>query len=420
MNILIKNVSILDPERPSRQGKNYDIHISNGIIKKIAKKISEPKAKIIDASGCYASVGFFDIGTQIGEPGYEHRETIQSVAKAATKGGYTGIAPFPNTNPAIDHSAQIEYILNKSNKELPDFYPIGAISKGINGKDLAELIDMHQSGAIAFSDGHEPIESDKLIQLSMEYSNAIHTLIINMPYSSSFLTDPQMHEGEVSTSLGLNGIPTVAETIILHRDLALQQYTGARFMSYGISSKEGVKMIKEHKKTTEKLFASCPVMNIAFDDNALHEFDANYKTIPPIRTKGDQSALKRGLKDGSIDCLTSNHFGIESELKAKSFAYAAFGAASLEVVFSIVNSQLDLETMVKVLAINPRKVLNIEIPKMIKGEKANLVIFDPNEEWTFTTEDIESLSQNYPLLGHRLKGKVKATICGKSYFLDEN
>lgn len=410
---LIKNATIIDPNS-NFNGKSVDILINKGKIKEIAKKINSPKAKIIEGNRLEVSPGWLDIGAQVGEPGFEHREDLQSVSSAAANGGFTALACFPNTNPAIHSKSEVLFL--KNNSGIVDFHPIGAVSRDCEGQDLAEIYDMANHGAVAFSDGAKSIASAGLMKRGLHYLKGIGGLLINHPHDISLGKGGQLHEGEISTKLGMKGIPALSEVLMLKRDLDLLEYTESRLHVHNISTAESVKLVKSAKAKGLKVTASVSIMNLIFDHTALETFDANFKVLPPLREKSTTKALWKGVLDGTIDLINSNHVPLEIEAKKLEFAYADFGTIGLEMVYALLNThfgdKFTEEKLVQCLAIAPRQILGLPIPTFEEGATANLTLYDAEKEWILETKNIHSKSKNTPLLGQTFKGKVIGVING--------
>lgn len=413
--LLLKNVTIVAPFN-DLNGQSADILIDkNGIIEKIGQGISFAKnTTVFDKSGTYVSIGWMDVGVHTGDPGYEHREDLVSTAHAAMAGGFTSIAPFPNTQPIIDSKSQINYIINKTQSYLVDFKPIGALSEECKGKDIAEMLDMFHAGAVAFSDGKKPIQDSGLILRGVQYAKIFDGLVFNFPYDRTISSNGQMHEGLISTSLGLPGIPSLAEEIMVQRDLQLIEYTEGRLHFHNISTEKSVDIIRQAKKRGIKVSASVAAMNLCFSDESLKHFDSNLKVLPPLREKSDIEALVKGLKDGTIDFISSNHTPIDTEGKDLEFPYAEFGAIGLETAFSLtltyLHRKLSLDKLIELWAYNPRSILGIKIPTIAEGSLANMTLFNPTQEWVFTEKDIFSKSRNTPLIQQTLRGKIQGVI----------
>lgn len=413
MKLLIKKTTVVDPHS-SHNGKIVDILIRDGIIKAIRPAITEKDAKVLQAEGSCVSIGWMDIGVQTGDPGYEYREDLTTVAAAAAAGGYTAIACQPNTIPVVDSKSGVLYVKNETRGLLTDFFSIGAISRACEGKDITEMLDMHASGAIAFSDGKNAIQDSGLMLRALQYVKAFEGIVINQPHDSAIASGGQMNEGLTSTTLGMVGIPHLAEELMVQRDIYLAEYTTSRVHIANISTAASVELIRKAKAKDLQVSASVAAINLAFDDGSLSSFDVNFKVLPPLRSREDIDALKAGLKDGTIDMITSNHVPLEEEAKKLEFPFAEFGAIGLETTYALCNAHLNglLSTneMVEKLAINPRKLLKLGLPHIESGQEANLTLFDPAKKWTLREEDIRSKSKNTPLIGMELKGRVLAVF----------
>jgi dihydroorotase len=413
MTILIKNAHIISPDSPHHDSKK-DILIENGIIKKIGARLKSEKAKIISSKNLYVSIGWMDIGPLCGEPGYEHRETFNSLTKVAASGGYTAVAPFPNTDPVADSKSSIQYILHTTKDHIVDYYPIGAISKKTAGEEITEMIDMNHCGAVAYSDGVEAIDTNGLMLRALQYAKGTESLIIHTPDDPTISNGNNIHEGEVSTSLGLKASPVLSEVMTLDRDLKLQNYADGKLLSHNISSAESIDKISTLKN--KKHSSSVCYLNLCLTDKAISYFDVNAKVSPPLRTEDDRQALIKGINSSNIDIITSNHRPVEEDLKKKEFTYAKTGAIGLQTTFSGITTyanKISIKKLIAALAVNPRKVLDIDIPKIEEGASANLTIFDPSLEWTLNETTNLSTSKNSPFWNQSLTGKVIGVINGK-------
>jgi len=411
---LIKNATIIDPNS-KHNGKKVDILINKGIIKEIGKNLYGNKsAKLIEGQKLQVSPGWLDIGAQVGEPGFEQREDLASVAAAGAAGGFTALACFPNTSPPIHSKSEVNFLKNST--QLVDFYPIGAVSRECAGGDLAEIYDMEKAGAVAFSDGAQSIASAGLMKRGLQYIKGINGVLINHPHDVSLGKGGQLHEGEISTKLGMKGIPALSETLMLKRDLDLLAYTDSKLHVHNISTADSVKLIKAAKAKGLKVTASVSIMNLLYSHESLESFDPNYKVNPPLREKKDVKALWKGVQNGTIDVVNSNHTPLEIEAKKLEFAYADFGTTGLQTVFTLLNTHfsdtLKTDKLVDLLAIQPRKILNLPIPSISVGETANLTIFDSTSEWIFSRKDVKSKSYNSPHIGASFKGQVLGIING--------
>lgn len=412
MNILLQQARIIDGVSESQP---QDILIRDGQIAAIADRIDvEKNMQVWSSPHLCVSPGWLDVGVQTGDPGFEHREDLKTAASAAVKGGFTAIAPFPNTQPPVHSKSEILYIKNNTADSKVHFYPIGAVSQECAGKDLAELFDMHAAGAVAFSDGKNSVQDAGLLLRAMQYVRAFNGLIINEPHHKNIAAAGQMHEGATSTSLGLKGLPSLAEEIMVQRDLSLLEYAEARLHIHLVSTAGSVAMIRAAKKAGLQVTCSVAVANLFFTDAELHDFDSNWKVLPPLRAQSDADALIEGLIDGTIDFIVSNHNPWDEESKNLEFPYAEFGMTGLETVFALCRTygekKLPLLLLVEKLSLAPRRILGLPVPKIKIGAVAELTVFDPTESYTFSAEHTGSKSRNTPFFGRMLQGKVLGTV----------
>lgn len=420
MNFLIRKATVIDPSSPYH-GKVVDLFIEGDKITSIGSHLKRNADQLIEVDGAHVSPAWVDIGVQVCDPGYEHREDLHSVSLAAAAGGFTTIAAQPNTSPAVDGKTEVSYLKQYSKGKLVDILPIGAVTTKCQGKDITEMIDMHHAGAVAFSDGNLAIADNGMTLRALEYVKAFDGIIINQPLDRTLAFEGQMHEGVVSTSLGMKGIPNLAEDLMVQRDIYLAQYADSRLHLANLSSQFAVELVRQAKAKGLKVTSSVAALNLAYDDRALVEFDSNFKVLPPLRSSEDIEALKQGLKDGTIDLIGSNHVPLEEEAKKLEFPYADFGAIGLETTYALINTHLEgvlsQTELVEKLAINPRRIFNLEEVIVREGAKANLSIFNPQESWTVQAKDIFSKSRNCPLFGQTLKGKVIGVINNGQCFL---
>ena len=414
MNILIKSARVIDPNSP-HHNKTVSILIENGIIKEIGNRKSEVRNgfKIIEAEGLHVSPGFFDMQVNFRDPGHEYKEDLLSGCASASAGGFTGVAVMPGTHPPIDNKSQVEYVKKKSAGNIVDVFPVGAVTQNTDGKELSEMFDMHSAGAAAFSDDKKPVNDSGLLLRALLYAKNFGGLLLTQCDDKTISLNGQMNEGKVSTSLGLKGMPALAEEVMTARNLFLCEYTGGRIHIPSVSTAGAAALIREAKKKGLKVTASVNAYNLALDDSALNDFDTNCKVNPPLRTKADIDALKKGLADGTIDAITSDHSPEDVENKNVEFDYASFGMIGLESCFALANTYADklkLSDLINKLAINPRKILGLSVPKIKKGEKANLTLFLPNKEWKPEGKIIRSKSKNTPFIGKKLKGKIVGVV----------
>lgn len=407
MNILIKSCTILDPASPFN-GEVTDVLIENGKISKIAKNISS-KTESINGEGKFLAPGFFDLNANLGELGLETKEDFISGTAAAAAGGFTGLAVMPNTEPAVDSKAQVEYLVNRAKNLLVDIYPFGTISQKREGKDLAELFDMKQSGAIAFSDGNSPVQDAGLMERALLYAKGFDALVVSYPEDKSIAGKAKVNEGEMSTYLGMKGIPNIAEELMIVRDLYLLDYTESKMHFTTVSTAHGVELIRQAKKKGAKVSCDVAAYHLVLTEEVLSDFDSNYKVKPPLRTKADVTALKKGIADGTIDTIVSQHTPHEIEFKEVEFEIAAYGIIGLQTVLPLLfKAGLKPQQIVEKLSVNSRSILGLKVPEIKEGALANVVLFDESS-WEYSTKNNFSRSKNSPFMGEELTGKVWLT-----------
>lgn len=413
MDVLLKKATIVDPNS-EYNGQEMDLLIKEGVIYAIERDLTQKKIKTFDCSGAFVSPGWMDVGVQTGDPGFEHREDLQSVAKAAAAGGYTAIACQPNTDPVIHSKSEVLYIRNNTKDNLVDFLPIGALSKNCEGMEITEMYDMYHSGAIAFSDGNKPVQHAGVMMRALQYVKAFDGVVLSQAQDQSIVSGGLMHEGTVSTSMGVRGLPNLAEELMVQRDIYLAEYTDSKLHLANISTAGAVKAIKNAKAKGLAITASVPAINLVFEDKKLLDFDSNLKVMPPLREKADRKALIKGVLDGTIDCIVSNHVPWDTEAKNLEFAYAQFGVIGLETCFPLINTflseQLSPAMLVDRLALNPRRIFQLEVPEITLKRKANLTIFDTRHQWTFEGKNIFSKSKNTPFINQSFKGKILGVV----------
>ena len=410
--ILITSATLVSAAHPLHMS-TVDVLLKNGKIEKLAKQIKSDDKNLrqIDAKGSFLALGFFDLNVNFGEPGYETKEDIATGSAAAAAGGFTAVAVQPNTNPPIHSRSEVALIVNTAKGNLVDVYPIGTISRKREGKELAELFDMKQTGAVAFSDGNHAVQQAGLMGRALLYAKGFQGLIMSHPEDDSIAGGNKMNEGEVSTYLGMKGNPNLAESIMVSRDLFLAEYNEAAIHFSTISTEESVDLIKKAKAKGLKVSCDVAAHNLVFTDEEVKGFDSNYKVNPPLRTKKDIKALLKGLKDGTIDAIVSQHTPHEIEFKNVEFQIAYDGIiASQTVLPLLVKAGLSPEAIVEKLSVGPRKVLSLPVPSLEEGADANLVLFSTDKKWIFDAKTNKSKAANSPLFGQELTGKVLAVF----------
>lgn len=411
MNILLKDATVVNPQSAFHFQK-IDIHIVEGTIVKIGPNIKVKADQTYTQKDLHVSVGWFDPFVSYGEPGYEERETLENGLRTAAFSGFTAIGLQPNTFPVIDNLASVVHLKNFSSSHAAEIHPIAAFTKGQEGKLLTEFFDLKSHGAIAFGDNEKAIEDTELLKTALLYAQRFEGLICSKPHSKYIGRSGVMHEGKMSTQLGLAGIPALNEELQIQRDLAVLKYTGGKLHFPCISSKGSVELIRKAKK--EKLHVSCSVAlaNLCYTDKMLGDFDTDYKLFPPLRGEEDCEALKKGIMDGTIDLVTTHHQPLNTELKAVEFEQAAFGSIGLEAGFGVLNTLLPLEKIIALLT-KSRRLFQLEEPTIVEGVKANLTLFSPNGSGRFSSENILSSSKNCAFINHPTEGKVWGTLLGE-------
>ncbi len=420
MSILIKSATILAPGSP-HHNKKQNIFISDaGIIKHIGKE-APSASKIVDGKNLMVSIGWFDMRANFNDPGLEHKEDLESGLLAAASGGFTGVALLPNTKPCIEAKNDVNYLMSKNQKNVCQVYPMGAVTKGCAGEELTEILDMHYAGAVAFTDGENPIWNTDILHKTLLYLQKIDGLLINRPEDKHLTAFGTMNEGITSTLLGMKGMPGISEEVMVKRDIEILKYAGGRMHFSNISTALALKQIAQAKK--EGLDVTCDVAayNLLFEDTAVMDYDTNFKVNPPLRDKKDIRALVKGINSTDVDAIVSSHTPQDEESKKLEFDLADFGMLGLQTFLPMVLNVAgkDIETILDKFTTNPRKILRIPVPEIKEGEKAELTIFNPEKEWLYNEETNFSKSVNSPWLGKKLKGTVVGVISnGKSFFND--
>lgn len=411
-SILITSAKLISPAH-ELNGQLVDILISDGVIVDIDNKIKTvgKDVQVIDAEGSMVSPGFFDLNSNIGEPGLETKEDMHTGTAAAAAGGFTGISVHPNTNPPVYTRSEVLLVVNLAKNNLVDVFPVGCISKKKEGNELAELYDMKINGAIAFCDGTRSVQQAGLMGRALLYAKGFDGLIISFAQDDSVAPGAQMNEGIVSTYLGMKGNPNLSEALMVSRDLFLAEYNDAPIHFTTISTAESVDLIKKAKTKGLKVTCDVAAHNLVFSDEDTKGFDSNYKVNPPLRTSKDIKALLKGLKDDVVDAVVTQHTPQEIEFKNVEFHIAKNGITGFQTALPLlVQAGLNEEQIVDKLAIGSRKVVGLAVPKLEKGEQANLVLFNTSEKWTFDVNTNKSKGANNPLFGQELTGKVKLVV----------
>ena len=421
MKLLIRAARIVDPTSPVN-GQVMDILLENGLIHQIGENLSvDADMPVIESENLHVSPGWVDMRVLAQDPGYEHKETLTSVCRAAVAGGFTDIAVLPNTQPVIDDKGTLGYVRRMAEGQPVSVHVIGAITKKAAGEDFTEMLDLHHAGAIAFSDGTHPLQNPDLLLKTLQYLQPVDGLLMTRPEEQLLTRFGQMHEGIQSTLLGLKGMPALAEELAVERDLRLLDYVlgeGQRAKGEGsslhfstLSTARSVALIRQAKAAGMPVSCDVAVHQLVFDDSALEGFDTNLKVNPPFRLPEDVAALWAGLADGTIDAIVSDHQPQDAESKQIEFDQAEFGMIGLETVFAAgmtYNRGLPLTQFIEKLTSCPRQILRLPAVRIAEGEPASLTLFDPAGTWLY--DRTHSKSKNSPFLGQTLTGRVIGTI----------
>jgi len=418
MKTIIRSAKIIDPKSPYHK-KTVDILIADGCISKIDSTLSNPENyNEIKRDNLHVSVGWFDSSVSLGEPGYEDRETIKNGLEVAAKSGFSGIALQPNSYPIIDNQSQVLFVKSKAQEAATELFPIGALTKESEGKDMAELYDMKNAGAIAFGDYNRSLSNANLLKIALQYTQDFDGLVIAFAQDDKIKGNGVANEGIVSTRLGLKGIPNLAEEIEVARNLFLLEYTGGKLHIPTISTAKSVTLIQEAKAKGLQVSCSVAVHHLVLNDEKLEEFDTRYKVTPPLRSEADRLALIEGVKNGIIDTITSDHNPIDIEHKKMDFDTAKNGTIGLESAFGALLTILPVETVVEKLT-SGRALFGLKTPSIIEGTPANLCLFNPDGKSTFTSDKILSKSKNSAFIGSEIKGEVYGILNQNQLILNQ-
>ena len=418
MNTIIRSAKIIDSKSPFHN-KTVDILIADGCITKIGNALANPENhQEIQYDNLHVSPGWFDSSVSLGEPGFEDRETIENGLQVAAKSGFTGIALQPNSSPIIDNQSQVHFVKSKSQGAATELFPIGALTKESEGKDMAELFDMKNSGAIAFGDYNRSLDNANLLKIALQYTQDFDGLVIAFSQDEKIKGNGVANEGIISTRLGLKGIPNLAEELQVARNLFLLEYTGGKLHIPTISTAKSVALIQEAKAKGLNVSCSVAVHHLVLTDEKLEEFDTRFKVSPPLRSEADRLALIEGVKNGTIDMITSDHNPIDIEHKKMDFDTAKNGTIGLESAFSALITILPVEMVIEKL-IAGRTTFGIESPSITEGAKANLSLFNPEGKSNFSSEAIRSKSKNSAFIGTEIKGKVYGIVNQNQLILNQ-
>ena len=419
MKVLLQSPLILDKRSPFHK-KKRNVLLVNGKIADIGEK-NFSADRVIEAEGMILSPGWFDIGTMVGEPGYEHKEDIDSLSKAAAAGGFTSLAVYPNTNPAIQTKSDITHLTRKNESKLVQIFPIASVTRDNKGVDLTEMLDLNNAGAIAFSDGLKSITNTDIFLKALQYVKKFDGLVIDHAQDAWLDLFGQMNESPVSASLGLKGMPKLSEEVAASRNIKLLAYSESRLHLARVSAPRVLDLVRTAKKKGMNLTCEITAFQALLNDSLLTEFDTNYKVNPPLREKADNDGLIKGLKDGLIDIICSGHTPQDEESKVVEFDHAEFGIINLQTVASqlvLLSKEIEWEDLLEKISINPAALMQAELPVIEPDAKANLTLLDPECEWKFDERSNFSKSKNSPWLGQKLTGKVRAVFNNNKHWMD--
>lgn len=405
---LIKNVRIGDP-RSSFYGKVVNIILVNGIIEDISANTTDD-AEVFEGNNSTAYPGWIDMRAFSHDPGMEYKEDLNSMTKAAIRGGYTGMCLFPNESAKIQNKQDVQYITNHSDRSAIEVYPIGACTENLEGQEITEMFDMKSNGAIGFSNGNNSIAHAGVMNRIMQYIGNIASRIFLHSQLDYLVPNWQMSEGLVNIKTGMKGLPKLAETMIVNRDIALAEYNGVAIHFSHLSCAESVELIRAAKKKKLPVTADVSIMHLLFSDDNISTFDSNFKVTPPLRGQADKDALLEGLKDGTLDAIVSDHLPQDVESKVLEYNYAEFGTSTIQwsgcAAAELLNGSE--ESFVNSVSINPRTILGLPESIIEKGNEVSLTVFNKKSTWTLDRKSNQSKSNNSPFFGTEIKGKVEA------------
>jgi len=422
MQVHIRKARVADPQS-DHHDKVVDLLVEDGVITKIAGTIKSDAKVVVTAKDLCVSPGWVDVFADYREPGLEHKETIATGLAAAAAGGFTDVLLAPNTQPALSSKSSVQYVLHKAAGNVVNLHPIGTATRNAEGKELAEMLDMRANGAIAFSDGWKSLQGANLMLKALEYITAFHGIILQVPLDAALSSGGLMNEGPVSTALGMAGIPALAETLMVHRDIELVRYTGSRMHLTGITTATSVQMIRKAKADGLNITCSVTPYHLALTDDALKGYDSVYKVAPPLRGEKDRKALIAGLKDGTIDCIATHHAPHEWDAKTREFEYAAEGMAIQESAFNILWNTLHkdctIDRLMTAMTLIPRDIFGLPERSITKGSKASLTLFTTSGTHTLRAENRQSMGMNNPFTGMELQGKVIGVVNNNKIHLNK-
>jgi len=411
MNLLLRSARVIHPGH-AFNGKTADILIADGVIRKVAARIDSRtagKARVVDLKGCCVSAGWVDLRANFRDPGHEPKEDLISGLDAAAAGGFTGVVVMPTTQPVVQTKADIEYLLTKSERHTVDVYPCGALTTGCRGQELTEMFDMKAAGAVAFSDDKHPVGDAGLMIRALRYATNVDVPLMVFADETSISGPMLVNESAGTVSFGMAPAPAVAEEVMIARDLRLLAYAGGRLHFSTLSTAGAVDLVRKARKQGQAVTTDIAAHQLCFEDTAVAAYDSNLKVVPPFRTRADIKALIKGVDDGTIDAICSDHMPEDRESKEVEYEYARPGIAGIETAFAAAHTALkdvvSLERIVACFTAGPRRILGLAAPALDEGEPANLTAFDPAARWTLAAGDMRSKSRNTPFAGFAFTGR---------------
>lgn len=413
-DLLLRGGSVLDPE--TGEQRQADVFIRGGRIEALGSNLDASDFPVFDCTGKLISPGWMDMHVHLREPGYEHKETIATGCRAAASGGFTAVACMPNTNPPIHTRDVVEFVIERAESTIVDVHPIACVSKSRKGKELTEMADLSDGGAVAFSDDGAPVQNAGLMRRALEYSSSIGRPIINHMEDLTLNPEGHMNEGEVASRLGIPGIPGLAEEVMIARDVLLAEFTGGHVHVAHISTRMAVDLVRRAKARGVRVTAETCPHHFALTDESVDEsgFSTHTKMHPPLRSRADVEAIKEGLRDGTIDAICTDHAPHATFEKEVEFIAAPFGILGLETAWGLTGRELidrgilTVAEAVRKLTVEPRRILRLPVPRISPGEDANLTVFDATTRWTFESRHIRSKSKNTPFVGTEMVGRAWA------------
>ena len=415
--LLIRNGRVVDPA--SGHDAVADVWIEDGLIKGLGANLSPAGAQVFDATGLVVAPGFIDMHVHLREPGFEHSESIESGARAAAAGGFTSICPMPNTAPVNDSATVTTYIIEKARRHaVVNVFPIGAITRGSLGEELAAIGSMRQAGAVAISDDGRPVMNAQLMRRAMEFARSFHMPVINHCEDLHLSAGGDMHEGAASVRLGLRGIPGSSEDVMVARDILLAEVTGARYHVAHISSRHSVEMVAFAKLRGLPVTSEATPHHLTLTDAGMIPYDSNYKMKPPLRSAGDVNAVVEGVVNGAIDAIATDHAPHAGSEKMQEFEKCPFGIIGLETALGVAldclvhSGKINIRRLIEMFTVNPARILSIPRGTLAAGAAADVTIFSTDRQWTYDVNKSLSKSRNSPFDGVAFRGGPVAAIVG--------